>query len=228
MSVSVVIVTRGNVDLDPIIETDWPEPCHEIIVWNNGVREDLSVYGRYAAIEECHGDVILVQDDDVILPLESKRAIIDQWYESEAIIASEHGDPRDLVVCNMPAAFRHEFYEHHGLVGFGAAFHRDAPGRAFSRYWASTAQRRDAIMAGHVPSPLMRQAMEQAEDPAMWPAEFHRTCDIVFTGLTPRVLVDVAYTNREFASDPDRMWRQPTHQAERQRMLDLVLQVAHS
>ena len=52
-----------------------------------------------------------------------------------------------------------------------------------------------------------------------------RTPDVIFTTLTPRILVDVPYADREFASDPDRMWRQEGHVAERKRALDLALAV---
>ena len=45
-------------------DTDWPEPFTEIVVWDNSKRPDLSVYGRYAAIEECKNDIIFTMDDD--------------------------------------------------------------------------------------------------------------------------------------------------------------------
>jgi hypothetical protein len=58
------------------------------------------------------------------------------------------------------------------------------------------------------------------------PEDFwHRTCDIVFTALTPRVLVDVPYEDLPWASAENRMWKQPTHREERGRMLELVRQV---
>jgi hypothetical protein len=49
-----------------------------------------------------------------------------------------------------------------------------------------------------------------------------QTCDVVFTALTPRALVDVPYENLPWAEDPDRMYRQPGHQAERGKMLELA------
>ena len=57
------------------------------------------------------------------------------------------------------------------------------------------------------------------DHPAHWAsAKYHlvrdkaflRECDAVFTTLTPRILVDVPKTDREFASDPDRLGSSPT------------------
>jgi len=225
MNVSAILVTRGNVDLAPIeasIPTEW-----ELVVWDNGRRvvrtwaagrregfayaaEDVSVYGRYAAIEHASGDVIYVQDDDAIVS--DPAAIVSALVVNHGMLVTEPLQPldvthvqidEDLVVCNMPPEFRHDFYTDHALVGFGAAFHRDAPERAFERWWNHDFK----TMRG--------------ED-----GFFNRTCDIVFTGLTPRVLVEVPYESLEYATGPDRMYRQPTHVAERMRMRELVREVA--
>lgn len=230
MNVSAIIVTRGNVDLDPIYKFLPPE--WETVVWDNSgeysrgwpeVRvysavdgygdhhlqptpaTDLSVYGRYAAIEYASHDLIYIQDDDVIVS--DPQAIVDAWEEhfeslqpppSEYAIYDHDIAAGDVpfLVANMPQEFRHDFYTEHCLVGFGAAFHRDAPGKAFERFFAGF--------------------------PARDMMAFNRCCDVVFTALTPRILADVPKQDREFASDPDRMWKQPWHQGERQRMLDLV------
>lgn len=61
--VSAVIVTRGNVDLQPIIDT---LPYQDIVIWDNSQREDQKILGRYMALEECEHDVVYFQDDDVI------------------------------------------------------------------------------------------------------------------------------------------------------------------
>jgi hypothetical protein len=104
------------------------------------------------------------------------------------------------VVCNMPQEFR-VHYPDSAMVGFGAAFHRDLPERAFSRFFA-------------------HHASMTRDDPL-----FLRESCRVFTGLTPCVLVDVAKTDLPYASDPSRLWKQPDHVACRERMLDLVRQV---
>lgn len=181
--VSAVLVTRGDVDLQPILET---LPFRNVIVWDNSQRQDLAVYGRYAAIDEALFDVVYVQDDDVILPADSIEALL---------AAYEPGH----VVCNMPERFRHDFYDDHALVGFGAIFDRDLPRAAEARFLAANY----TLDTRH----------------------FHRTFDVVFTALTPRILVDVAYAQLPWAEDASRMYRQPNHVGERQRMLDLALQV---
>jgi len=88
------------------------------------------------------------------------------------------------VVCNVPDKFRQR-YTDSGMVGFGAIFDRDLPALAFSRYVA------------------------EGGDMTHW--EFLRECDIVFTMLTPIVMLDLPYVDREFANDEDRLWRQPGH-----------------
>lgn len=205
LNVSAVIVTRGNVPMAPVIESiphEW-----QVLVWDNGEKAcrewtrdhsmwvpsfrwdaaDLSVYGRYAAIEYASHDLIYVQDDDVIVS--DPQAIVNAW--SVTALAPAPFGRTDLVVCNMPQEFRHDGYVDHALVGFGAAFHRDVPERAFARL--ATQEERE------------------------W---FHRTCDIPFTYFSPRVIVDVPRTNLDCAYADDRMYRQPEHVGERQRMLD--------
>lgn len=208
MNVSACLVTRGNVDMQPVIDSlprDW-----EIVLWSNGERmvwrsdgwaevcSDISVYGRYAAIEYASHDLIYVQDDDVIVS--DPAAIVAEWCE-----ASGRREPLGLpmaehIVANMPQEFRHDGYTDSCLVGFGACFHRDLPTRVFDRFFD------------------MGFEFE-------W-SEFNRTCDVVFTTLAPaRVLVNVHKTNREFAEDPDRMYRQPEHVGGRKRMLELSRKV---
>jgi hypothetical protein len=227
MNVSAIIVTRGDVDLEPILRS--LPAAWEMIVWDNGDSRcavwpgyegaarwhevsDLSVYGRYAAIKHASHDICFVQDDDCIVS--DPQAIVDEWVriddfrhvQGKKLAWVEYAD---YVVCNMPQRFRHDFYDEHALVGFGAAFHRDAPERAFQRF----------LQAG----------VKYREEQDFWITRqdrlFHRTCDVVFTGLTPRVLVDVPYSDASYASDPGRMWTTPGHQEERSRMLDLVRRV---
>jgi hypothetical protein len=198
LNVAAIIVTRGDQDLAirerilPSLPEEW-----EWHVWDNEVEEDLAVYGRYAAIQWTDAELIYVQDDDCVVS--DPRAIVDAWREWHG-----RGIPNGHVVCNMPQEFRHDFYEDHALVGFGAAFHRDAPQRAFARFFGSD--------TGN----LITRDLQH----------YYRCCDVVFTGLTPRVLVDVPYENLPHAFYETRMWKQPEHQAERARMLDLVRQLA--
>jgi len=247
VNVSAIIVTRGNIDVDLMvheIESTIPDDW-EILIWDNGrgILEkhmrpgrlvadwrsdlpDLAVYGRYAAIEHADGDLIYVQDDDCVV--EEPEKLVSAWRDSRSKCSEEPFDARllwhasseeiartgrgDHVVCNMPQPFRHDFYRDHALVGFGAVFHRDAPQRAFDRYARAVANR--AAIAPSVPVGL------DLSKPAVL-----RTCDVVFTALTPRILVDVPYRNLPWATDPDRMYHQPQHTDERRRMLELALKV---
>lgn len=189
MKVAACLVTRGDVDIDPVlasIPADW-----EIIIWDNSALENLSVYGRYAAVGFTDAELIYVQDDDVFVS--NPQQLVDKWLESRIY-------PREHLVANMPQAFRHDGYTDSCLVGFGAVFHRDAPGKAFERFFGGS----------EVPE---------------WSESFRRTCDVVFTTLTPRVLMDIEKIDREFATDPSRMYRQPGHVSERREMLELARQV---
>ena len=134
-------------------------------------------------------------------------------------------------MCNQPAVFRHGFYDEHALVGFGACFHRDLPEKAFhlfERYCGVT-----TYLAEEPEFKRERQGnyIVQSNSPHMkyvegrgWltVADFQRTCDVVFTALTPYTLVDVPYENLPWAEGPDRMYRQPGHLAERSKMLELA------
>lgn len=233
MSVSAIIVTRGNVPIEWNVPLEW-----ERVLWDNGAGvcrvwhpesspfdcvehdvSDLSVYGRYAAIEHASHDLIYVQDDDVIVS--DPAELVREWRAehhrvgvcSEGPDGCEYdgtdpcfqcGARRQWLVANMPQEFRHDGYTDSCLVGFGACFHRDLPKKSFGRFMAHH---------DHMIPLGIRQDV------------FWRTCDVVFTTLTPRVLVDVPKVNREFASDPDRMWKQPSHYGERVRMLELARKV---
>lgn len=233
--VTAIIVTRGDVDLEPVLSSlpkEW-----ELLVWSNNENpylnlgrdnthavvvggKDLAVYGRYAAIEYARNDLIYVQDDDCVV---SDPAAFPKLWElagsypwdgrTDEPWGSDPRDTLDHVVCNMPTEFRHEFYSDHALVGFGACFHRDAPARAFAKMFA--------------PAPKEIQGRE-GDFMARGSPEFARTCDIVFTGLTPRVLVDIPKQNLWWAEDESRMYRQPEHVAERARTLELVKKVRDS
>lgn len=187
MRVAACIVTRGNVDMRPILDSlpaEW-----ERVVWDNSGPIEVGVYGRYVAITLTDAEVIYVQDDDMILDPDGFDTLL---------AAYEPGK----VTANMPARFRHDFYRDSCLVGFGALFDRDLPEQAFDRFFA---RHRD-------------------EDGP----RFYRECDLIFTGLTDRVLVDIGHTDMPYANDPDRLWKQPEHVAERTRMLELVREVRDS
>lgn len=189
--VAACIVTRGDRDLSQVSAPLDGFGLADGYVWNGGAGdEDLSVYGRYAAIERTTAPVIYCQDDDVIVPRETVEALI-AAYEPGKIVA------------NMPAAFRAR-YPDSCLLGFGAVFDRDLPVDAFDRFFRSQS-----------PEQMGKLDLD-------W---FRRTCDVVFTTLTPRVLLDLPVTILDYAYGDDRMFKQPDFEAERARMLELARRV---
>ena len=213
MMISACLVTRGDIDMHPIVDSlpnEW-----EVVIWNNGAGlctvlppgrpksgyseweiEDCAVYGRYAAIAHASGDLIYVQDDDVLVSEPATIATIGLGIRMNA-----EEPMMDVIVCNMPQEFRHSFYEEHALSGFGAVFPRSLPDRTFQWF-------REHCTA-ELPEGM-----------------FNRTCDIVMTGLTQRVLVDYPIEHMPYASDENRMWKQPSHQGERNQMLGYVKAVS--
>ncbi len=118
LGTSCVLVTKGDVDLSPILEG---LPFEDVVIWDNSKREcDLKVYGRYAAISEAKHSVIYTQDDDCVVDAEGVVSAYEPGY----------------LVCNMPPAKRREYEvlaPEIALVGWGACFDRDAL-HAFARY----------------------------------------------------------------------------------------------
>jgi len=114
--VSAVIVTRGDVDLAPILAT---LPYAEVLIWDNS---SASCYGRYIAASACVHDTIFFQDDDVIFTA-----------HDELLAAYEPG----RITANMPSPwYERTGYDKLGccLVGAGSLVPRDLPARAFKTY----------------------------------------------------------------------------------------------
>lgn len=209
MDVSAVLVTRGDVGLNTILNTLGACPSiREVIVYNNeGQIEryadgglfidggtvylshpDLAVYGRYRGIESAHHPVIYVQDDDCLI-------------DAEAIIARYEAG---RLVANMPQS-RWADYPDSTMVGWGAVFDRDLPQRAWDKF--------------------NRANVRTADGSDIHPV-FLRTADVVFSALVPRTVIDVGFQHLPWAEDPARaMFKQPGHKAERDWILDLCRQL---
>lgn len=112
VAVSACLVTRGDIDMTPILDS---LPFDDVIVYDNSKRENLAVYGRYAAIAEAKHDTIYVQDDDCTVNV--------------AALLAEH-EPGERL-CNMPAWKQNE-YPFSSLVGWGALFPRTDADIAFA------------------------------------------------------------------------------------------------
>lgn len=177
LDISAVIVTRGDIDLTPILDSI---PFDDIVVWDNSKeKHDLKVLGRYGAISRAKHDLIYTQDDDCIVPI---LDLIDAW----------DGNLKSIL-CNMPSD--HGEYTDSALIGWGSLFGRDLPVKAFAKY-------------SEFYSPL--------EDNYI----FTRTCDVIFTTLTPFTRVDLGHQSFDYAYGPDRMYNQSNHNEERQMILE--------
>lgn len=113
-----MLVTRGDVDLDPIFETlIFPR----VVVWDNRRAEDLKAFGRYAAMQfQVETEYVYTQDDDCLVSPDTQHRLLD-LYASNGI------------VCNMPAD--HGLgHPHLKLLGWGSIFPTRLPWLAFDRW----------------------------------------------------------------------------------------------
>jgi hypothetical protein len=116
--VSAVLVTRGDVDMKPIIDS---LPYSECIVWNNKERPyDAGVFGRYVAIAETTCPLVYFQDDDCIVRCHEE--LLAAW------------QPGYVVGNAFDDAERLKRYEGTTLLGWGAIFQRSLPWTAFAKY----------------------------------------------------------------------------------------------
>lgn len=120
--VSLVIPTRGDHDLGPVLES----VAHfgEVLLYDNSdaYLHDLGAYGRYELIEyDVRYQVCATQDDDVTLTRE-------QW--DRLLAAYKPG----RMISNMPEN-HNAGMPHLALPGWGSVFDRELPGLAFDR-WA--------------------------------------------------------------------------------------------
>ena len=129
MTPTVVITTRGDVDLAPAlsgIPDGWP-----VVVWNNAERgDDLKVYGYFAALDEVETEYAYTQADDAICPA---GELLERWSEDE------HGDRILLNVADGDTPW----------VSFGALFRKDLPRAALTRYM-------DAYHDGHLHDDVLK------------------------------------------------------------------------
>lgn len=111
--ISCVLVTRGDVDLRPILNT---LPFNDIVIWDNSRREDQGIYGRYAAIAEAKHDVIYTQDDDLLVDCFDELCAA---YEP-GLLTVNYAEPWDIP-----------------WVACGSVFDRTLPQEAFDMYFAA-------------------------------------------------------------------------------------------
>ena len=113
--VTVVIVTRGDCDLTPVLD-----PIKDaglgFFVWNNLIERDEGIFGRYAAIGRLDRPVIATQDDDVVVTCWDK--LLDAY--EPGVLTVNYPEPWDIP-----------------WVARGSIFDRDLPKKAFTRYLAA-------------------------------------------------------------------------------------------
>lgn len=122
--VSAVIATRGDVDLAEPVRSLRDGGINDVVVWDNSKEAaDFGPYGRFHAIEldRPKWPTILVQDDDVVLPPSTVRALCAAYQPA-------------VLVANVPAAFR-PHYPDSAILGFGAIFDAWLPERAFAEFF---------------------------------------------------------------------------------------------
>lgn len=125
--VSAVLVTRGNVDLTPVLDS---LIFDDVVVWDNSREEqDEMTYGRMLATSRAEHHVIWSQDDDIVHTAEDQQRICEayepyvltgcmwrEWSDGAARQGIENGYA-DLVFC-----------------GSGSVYDRDVPFRAINQY----------------------------------------------------------------------------------------------
>lgn len=75
--VTAVIVTRGNMDLTPVLDS---LIFDDVVVWDNSVEPiDEMTYGRVLAITRAAHPVIYSQDDDIVHSPENQQAILAEY-----------------------------------------------------------------------------------------------------------------------------------------------------
>jgi hypothetical protein len=71
--VSAVIVTKGDVDLAPVLDS---LIFDDVVVYDNSVEKDMMTFGRVVAARRAKRKVIYSQDDDIIHTPEAQRTIV--------------------------------------------------------------------------------------------------------------------------------------------------------
>ncbi len=111
--VTACLVTRGDCDMQPIVDSLVSQGITDIVIWDNSVEVDEGIFGRYAAIARAKHDVIVTQDDDVIVS--DYAAILKSYVPGKLTV--NYPEPYDVP---WPSA--------------GSVFDKGLPAAAFGRY----------------------------------------------------------------------------------------------
>jgi hypothetical protein len=126
--VSAVLVTRGDVPMDRILDSIKAAGITDIVVWNNNTRPiNLSCYGRYEGIKEAKNEFIFQQDDDLITPVAEILDAYDPVEDCRTIVANNRADEEwrlTAIGCVFHRSLADCFDEYLRLYGFDADFCR--------------------------------------------------------------------------------------------------------
>lgn len=199
MRFTAVLVTRGNVPLDEI----WTS-LHGFTlptVWNNSKHLNFGPFGQYIAASNIPGSSSNIPGSSST----PDRVYFqdDDCVTSPAEIVAQWEPGK--IVCNMPIALGHRAnYENQPdkLMGFGSVFERSLIKETFERYWKYFP----------IDSVCLREPGR------------------IFTGLNQEriKLADVPVRHLEWATVPDRLYRQAEHQQmaeEARRRVRIVLEM---
>lgn len=120
--VTACLVTRGD-QPGRVREISESLIFGRIVVWDNSHGDDWKCAGRYRAALLAGTPLVYFQDDDVIVPRETQRALFDEWRTADAAIVANygHGDNPDG-------------YDDLPMVGAGAITWDHEPWRHIWRY----------------------------------------------------------------------------------------------
>lgn len=125
--VSAVIVTRGNVDLTPVVDS---LIFDDYVIWNNAWEpKDQMTYGRALAVYRTKYPVIYSQDDDIIHSRENQFRIISE-YEPEVLTGCMWGEWSDGAKAQGIAGG----YDDLVFAGSGSVYDSNVPINAVARY----------------------------------------------------------------------------------------------
>lgn len=116
MRISAVLVTRGDVDLSPVLAT--LTHFDEVIVHDNSEDQDFKVYGRYRAAKQARNSTVYTQDDDATT--------------SPELVAHEYRPGH--ITANMPPDRRDFYGDGIALIGWGSVFDKDLTS-CFTKYF---------------------------------------------------------------------------------------------
>jgi hypothetical protein len=71
--VTAVIVTRGDVDLQPVLDS---LIFDDVVVWDNSAEENLMTFGRVVGASRAKNKIIYSQDDDIVHSHEHQMQIL--------------------------------------------------------------------------------------------------------------------------------------------------------